>query len=58
MEKGVAVHLKNLNVLHSKCFVPSLVEIGPVILEKKRKFVKSLWTDGLPTVDIESERLI
>ena len=29
------------------CFVPSLVAIGPVVLEKKiRKNVKSLQTDG------------
>ena len=28
------------------CFVPSLVEIGSVVLEKKMKNVKSLQTDG------------
>ena len=25
----------NFNLLHPKCFVPSFVEIGPVVLEKK-----------------------
>ena len=29
---GVALHLNNIG-----CFVPSLVEIGPVVLEKKMK---------------------
>ena len=38
-KKGVSLHL-NLNPLHLKCFVPSLVEIGPVVLEKKTEMWK------------------
>ena len=35
LEKGVALHL---NPFPQGCFVPSLVEIGQVVLKKKMKF--------------------
>ena len=36
--KGTARHLKKkLNPLKQGCFAPSLVEIGPVVLEKMMK---------------------
>ena len=35
LEKGRALHLNNLESLIQGYFVPSLVEIGPVVLEKK-----------------------
>ena len=37
LKKGLIVHLKNLSTLYSTIFEPSLVEIGPVVLEKKVK---------------------
>ena len=40
---------------HFKCFVPSLVEIGPVVPEKKN--MKSLQTDGRTTGDQKSFQL-
>ena len=37
----MALHLKKLEFFFTKeCFVPSLVEIGPVVLEKKMKMWK------------------
>ena len=35
----MVVICKNLNPLHQRCFVPSLVEIGPAALEKIFQFV-------------------
>ena len=35
LEKSVALYLTNLNLFTQGCFVSSLVEIGPVVLEKK-----------------------
>ena len=34
-ERAGPLHLVNLNPLHQGCFVPSLVESGTVVLEKK-----------------------
>ena len=40
-EKGMALHLYKLKFPSTLgCFVPSLVEIGPVVLEKKMKMCK------------------
>ena len=47
LEKGGTPHLKNLNPFTKGCFVPNLVEIGPVVLEKKSKIGKVYrHTDG------------
>ena len=40
LEKGGDLHLNNLTSLTRECFVPSLVEIDPVVLEKKMKLLK------------------
>ena len=41
LEKGVALHLKKIWIpITQGCFVPSLFEIGPVVLEKKMKMWK------------------
>ena len=40
LEKGGPFIWINLNSLHPKMFVPSLVEIDPVVLEKKMKMWK------------------
>ena len=45
--------LKNLNPFNKECLVPSLVKIGPVVLDKKMKSVKSSQTDGQCTQDIQ-----
>ena len=37
LEKGLALHLKKQIPFSQGCFVPSLVKIGPVVLEKKMK---------------------
>ena len=52
----------NLNHLHQGCFVPSLVQIGPVVLEKKMKMWKVYRqtdgpTDRQTTDDRWSEKL-
>ena len=39
------------------CFVPSLLEIDPVVLKKKMKNVKSLPTDGWTRYNRRSEKL-
>ena len=41
LEKGVALHLNNAWIpITQGCFVPSLFEIGPVVLERKMKMWK------------------
>ena len=35
LEKGVALHLNKFESFTQECFVPSLVEIGLVVLENK-----------------------
>ena len=58
LEKGRALHLNNLNPLPQGCFVPNLVEIGPVVLEKKIKMWKVYGqTDTRTTNDRRSEKL-
>jgi hypothetical protein len=42
LEKGIPLHLTNLNVLPQGWFVQSLVKIGPVVLEKIFKRVHTL----------------
>ena len=37
LEKGMTVYLNKSNPLHTRCFVSGLVDIGPVVLEKKMK---------------------
>ena len=47
LEKGVAIHFNKLESPTQGCFVPSLVEIGPVVLEKKSRIGKVYrQTDG------------
>ena len=46
LEKDGALHLNelaNLNPFTQGCFVPSLVEIGPVVLEKKDFLISSMY---------------
>ena len=38
--KKTRYYLNKMNTLTQRCFVPSLVEIGPVVLEKKMKMWK------------------
>ena len=40
LELGGALHLNKLESFTQGCFVPSLVDIGPVVLEKKMKIRK------------------
>ena len=51
LEKGMALHLYKTQ----ECFVPSLVEIGLVVLEKKIKYEK--FTDRWTTDNRRSEKL-
>ena len=46
VEKGMALHLKIWFLITQGCFVPNLVEIGLVLLEKKMKMWKVYDSDN------------